>query len=41
MTSNIGARQLADFGSGVGFNTKTKEEQRDENAKTVYSKCIA
>jgi len=40
MTSNIGARQLADFGSGVGFNTKTKEEQRDENAKTVIQNAL-
>jgi ATP-dependent Clp protease ATP-binding subunit ClpC len=28
MTSNIGARQLADFGTGVGFGTKAKEETR-------------
>jgi len=40
MTSNIGARQLADFGTGVGFNTKSKEEQRDENAKTVIQNAL-
>ena len=40
MTSNIGARQLAEFGSGVGFGTKAKEEQRDENAKTVIQNAL-
>lgn len=40
MTSNIGARQLADFGSGVGFGTKAKEESRDENAKTVIQNAL-
>jgi ATP-dependent Clp protease ATP-binding subunit ClpC len=40
MTSNIGARQLADFGTGVGFGTKAKEEARDENAKTVIQNAL-
>ena len=40
MTSNIGARQLADFGSGVGFGTKAKEESRDENSKTVIQNAL-
>lgn len=40
MTSNIGARQLADFGAGVGFGTKSREEQRDENAKTVIQGAL-
>lgn len=40
MTSNIGARQLADFGTGVGFGTKTKEEQRDENTKSVIQHAL-
>jgi ATP-dependent Clp protease ATP-binding subunit ClpC len=40
MTSNIGARQLADFGTGVGFGTKAKEESRDENAKTVIQNAL-
>jgi ATP-dependent Clp protease ATP-binding subunit ClpC len=40
MTSNIGARQLADFGSGVGFGTKAKEESRDENAKMVIQNAL-
>ncbi len=40
MTSNIGARQLADFGTGVGFGTKAKEEQREEAAKTVVQNAL-
>ena len=40
MTSNIGARQLADFGTGVGFGTKSQEEQREENAKTVIQNAL-
>ena len=27
MTSNIGTRQLKDFGSGIGFNTKTIDKE--------------
>lgn len=30
MTSNIGARDLKDFGSGIGFSTKAKSENQDE-----------
>jgi ATP-dependent Clp protease ATP-binding subunit ClpC len=40
MTSNIGARQLVDFGTGVGFGTKAKEEARDENAKSVIQNAL-
>jgi ATP-dependent Clp protease ATP-binding subunit ClpC len=40
MTSNIGARQLADFGTGVGFGTKAKEESRDDNAKSVIQNAL-
>jgi ATP-dependent Clp protease ATP-binding subunit ClpC len=40
MTSNIGARQLADFGTGVGFGTKAIEESRDENAKSVIQNAL-
>lgn len=40
MTSNIGARQLADFGVGVGFGTKAREEARDENTKTVIQNAL-
>ena len=40
MTSNIGARQLADFGTGVGFGTKAQEDQKDENAKVVIQNAL-
>ena len=40
MTSNIGARQLADFGSGVGFGTKAQQESRDDNAKSVIQNAL-
>jgi ATP-dependent Clp protease ATP-binding subunit ClpC len=40
MTSNIGARQLADFGTGVGFGTKSQTESRDENAKAVIQNAL-
>ncbi len=40
MTSNIGARQLSDFGSGVGFGTKAKIDQQDEAAKVVVHNAL-
>jgi len=40
MTSNIGARQLADFGTGVGFGTKSQSEQKDENSKMVIQNAL-
>ncbi|MFP4061030.1 MAG: AAA family ATPase, partial [Bacteroidales bacterium] len=40
MTSNIGTRQLKDFGQGVGFNTNTKQAQRNEYAKTVIHNAL-
>jgi ATP-dependent Clp protease ATP-binding subunit ClpC len=40
MTSNIGARQLKDFGEGVGFATATRMEHSDENNKAVIEKAL-
>ena len=40
MTSNIGARQLKDFGGGVGFGTATKAAQADEHAKSVIEGAL-
>jgi len=40
MTSNIGARQLADFGTGVGFGTKSQEDQKVENSKSVVQSAL-
>jgi ATP-dependent Clp protease ATP-binding subunit ClpC len=40
MTSNIGVRQLKDFGSGVGFQTKARQENNEENNKTVIQNAL-
>ena len=40
MTSNIGARQLADFGTGVGFGTKSQEDLKDVNTKSVVQNAL-
>jgi ATP-dependent Clp protease ATP-binding subunit ClpC len=40
MTSNIGARQLKDFGQGVGFATSAREDAKDDNAKNVIEKAL-
>ena len=40
MTSNIGVRQLKDFGSGVGFTTASKIEHEDEANKQVIEKAL-
>lgn len=40
MTSNIGARQLKDFGQGVGFATKSRVESQDENTKSVIRSAL-
>ncbi len=40
MTSNIGVRQLKDFGQGVGFATKSKQEQADTFARGVIETAL-
>ncbi len=40
MTSNIGARQLKDFGTGVGFGTQTRKENEDEASKGVIESAL-
>jgi len=40
MTSNIGARQLKDFGEGVGFATAARVQNADENNKAVIEKAL-
>ena len=41
MTSNIGVRQLKDFGAGgVGFKTKAREEAKDDMAKAVIQSAL-
>jgi ATP-dependent Clp protease ATP-binding subunit ClpC len=40
MTSNIGARQLKDFGAGVGFNTSARQVNAEENTKGVIETSL-
>ncbi len=40
MTSNIGSRQLKDFGTGVGFGTKTRQDSTEELAKGVIESAL-
>jgi ATP-dependent Clp protease ATP-binding subunit ClpC len=40
MTSNIGARQLKDFGDGVGFTTASRTQNTEENTKAVIEKAL-
>jgi len=38
MTSNVGTRKVKDFGTGVGFSTKTKEKQSTDEIKSILEK---
>src|SRR5690606_38129880 len=40
MTSNIGARQLKDFGQGVGFTTSAKLEQAEAHSRSVIENAL-
>jgi len=40
MTSNIGTRQLKDFGQGVGFSTKAKQETTNEYARSIIQNAL-
>jgi ATP-dependent Clp protease ATP-binding subunit ClpC len=40
LTSNIGARQLADFGTGVGFNTSSMENNEEKNKAGIIQKAL-
>jgi ATP-dependent Clp protease ATP-binding subunit ClpC len=40
MTSNIGVRQLKDFGEGVGFATQSRIQNADEASKAVIEKAL-
>jgi len=40
MTSNIGSRQLKDFGQGVGFSTTAKSESIDMHTKSVIEGAL-
>ncbi|NJB83412.1 ATP-dependent Clp protease ATP-binding subunit [Wenyingzhuangia aestuarii] len=40
MTSNIGARQVKDFGAGVGFGTASKKAQTNDHIKSVIEGAL-
>jgi ATP-dependent Clp protease ATP-binding subunit ClpC len=40
MTSNIGSRQLKDFGSGVGFSTSARQSQSSSIAQSVIENAL-
>lgn len=40
MTSNIGARQLKDFGQGVGFGTAARKSQEEAHTKSVIENAL-
>jgi ATP-dependent Clp protease ATP-binding subunit ClpC len=40
MTSNIGVRQLKDFGAGVGFSTSAKAQSAEDTSKGVIEKAL-
>ncbi|MCB9000605.1 MAG: ATP-dependent Clp protease ATP-binding subunit [Bacteroidales bacterium] len=40
MTSNIGSRELKEFGQGVGFATKAKEQSSGDYSKSIIQKAL-
>lgn len=40
MTSNIGARQVKDFGGGIGYGTTAKNSQSDDNKKSIIENSL-
>jgi ATP-dependent Clp protease ATP-binding subunit ClpC len=40
MTSNIGARDLKDFGTGIGFSTKAKTENQDALMRSTIQSAL-
>ncbi|MEE4116377.1 MAG: ATP-dependent Clp protease ATP-binding subunit [Marinilabiliaceae bacterium] len=40
MTSNIGTRQLKEFGTGIGFETGSKKEGKDRYMNSVIQKAL-
>ncbi|MEL6556687.1 MAG: ATP-dependent Clp protease ATP-binding subunit [Bacteroidota bacterium] len=40
MTSNIGVRDLKDFGAGIGFATQTKKDSMDELMKSTIQNAL-
>jgi ATP-dependent Clp protease ATP-binding subunit ClpC len=40
MTSNVGAKKVSEFGSGVGFSTSTSEAQKEDVKRTMIQKSL-
>jgi len=40
MTSNLGSRQLKDFGQGVGFGTTAMKSQEDKHSRSVIENAL-
>jgi ATP-dependent Clp protease ATP-binding subunit ClpC len=40
MTSNVGARQLKDFGQGVGFGTAARVANAEDNSKSIIENAL-
>ena len=40
MTSNIGSRQIKEYGNGIGFNTSSKENNFDDESKSIIEKAL-
>ena len=40
MTSNIGMRQLKDFGEGVGFSTRAKQNEFETRSKSIIQNAL-
>ncbi len=40
MTSNIGVRDLKDFGAGIGFSTKSKKDNASEEMKSTIQNAL-
>ncbi len=40
LTSNIGTRQIAEFGHGIGYDTQAKKSSRDAQTKSILQKAL-
>ncbi len=40
LTSNIGTRQIAEFGHGIGFDTQSRKATSDEQTKSILQKAL-
>ncbi len=40
LTSNIGTRQISEFGHGIGFDTQAKKDSRVEQTKSILQKAL-